>query len=101
MPDPGPAPPTPPKQEPWFIADLRGFVRELLYDRTAVKRHLVVALAAIGALVKSGGVVPGTEVVVPIPAWLAPRGDLLLLASLWLATGGRLPRLNGKAKPPP
>ena len=84
---------------PWFLVRTRNLIHALLYDEAAVQRWLTVGCAATYALVKSGGVVPTTEFVVPLPAWLTPaRGDLFGLAALFFASGG-LPEFVRKFLP--
>ncbi len=79
----------------WVL--LKRAVTVLLFDEAAAQRFLAAGLALFTALIQSGGVVPGTNLVVPINnfTWLGPWLNAL---NFYLASGGRLPgRSNGNS----
>lgn len=68
----------------------------LLWDEAAFQRYLAAGLYLLGSLLHSGGVLPGTEAVVPLPPKWSQYGPLLQAAGLFLGAGGVLPgRKNG------
>ena len=69
------------------------YVKAFVYDEAAFQRYSVTLLYAFGWFLASGGVIPGTDVVIPFATGpsVAKVGEALKAGALFLAAGGRLP----------
>ncbi len=75
---------------PWFVLRARAFVHALLYDEDAAKRYFAVGAYMLGVFLESGGVVPGTTVVVNIGDWKG-FGTVCKGVAFYVAAGGGWP----------
>ena len=75
---------------------LRHAARAILFDEAAGQRWTAALLFLLGQILESGGVLPGTAVVIPFLSGpgLAGYGPLLKMAGMYLGAGGMLPKFG-------
>jgi hypothetical protein len=62
----------------------------LLYDESMAQRVLAAALFGLGTILEGGGVIPGTDTVLPGVAGWYHLGGPLKLMGIYLGAGGKL-----------
>jgi hypothetical protein len=82
-----------------MIVLVRRWVQALLYDEDKAQRALAMALVGLGMTLESGGIIPGTDAVIPGLATWHRLGPLLKLAGIYLGAGGRLSLPGEQPKP--
>lgn len=80
---------------------LRTFVLSFLYDEAAFQRYIAAGAYLLGNFIETGGVVPGTSAVVPVPHALSPYAPVLKAAAFYLGAGGALPSRKSDPSVPP
>lgn len=77
----------------WFVAAVQAVIHTLLHDKDRTMGWLVVALGSVSMFLVTGGVIPTTSLVIPLPpqwaAWYPRIGTAGLLWAAKLATGSR------------
>ena len=74
-----------------MLTAARRFVQALLWDEAAAQRYLAVVCYLLGDVVSGGGLIPGTELVVPGLTWLFPIAPYLKALGFYLGAGASLP----------
>ena len=77
-----------------MITMIKNFIRNFLFDESAAQRYMAAGTYMLGEFLQSGGVIPGTQTVVPIGNWTSFGPPLKALA-FYFGSGGTLPKLNG------
>ena len=82
---------------------LKRFAVAFLLDEAAAQRYLAALCFLVGSWLESGGVVPGTDVVVPV-GHAFKYGPLIKALGFYLGAGSMLPGRrngsNGSPRPP-
>lgn len=73
---------------------IKDFVLGFVFDKSAAQRYIAAGAYFAGDFLGSGGVIPGTNTVLPVNeyTWLGP---ILKGLAVFLIGGGSLPSANG------